>query len=78
MSTDFAPQGPDQGSTRGEYGAMAEKERDELQATVDASERDVEVRYVRWQELMNAVADAARRADAMFRLEKALELTAAR
>ena len=48
-----------------------------LQAEVDASEHDVEQSYERWQTFMELVADAARRADAMVRLERALELGAA-
>ena len=75
MSTDFAPQEQGDGvAGRGEYAAMADNDRDKLQADVDASEHDVEVRYERWQEFMIAVADAARRADAMIRLESALAL----
>jgi hypothetical protein len=53
---------------------MADHDRERLQAEVDASERDVETRYARWQELMTIVAEAAARADAMFRLERALDL----
>lgn len=52
-------------------------ERDALQAEVDASERDLEQRYARWQTFMELVADAARRSDAMLRLERALNLPAA-
>jgi hypothetical protein len=76
VTTDFAPQEPgDRVAGAGEYAAMAENERDQLQAEVDASEHDVEIRYVRWQEFMVTVADAARRADAMIRLETALALS---
>ena len=53
---------------------MGDNDKDRLQAEVDASERDVEVRYERWQQLMTAIAEGARRADAMCRLERALEL----
>jgi hypothetical protein len=53
---------------------MAENDKERLQKQVDASEHDVETRYVRWQELMTIVAEAAARADAMFRLERALDL----
>ena len=62
------------GQARGETTAMAEDERTKLQEEVDASERDVENRYVSWQELMTVITEAAARADAMFRLERALEL----
>lgn len=53
---------------------MGDDDKAKLQEEVDASERDVEDRYVRWQEFMTVVAEAAARADAMFRLERALEL----
>jgi hypothetical protein len=78
VTTDFAPQEPSDAVVgEGEYAAMADSERDQLQAEVDASEHDVEVRYERWQEFMVTVADAARRADAMIRLENALALSSA-
>ena len=79
MGTDFAPRDDRAGEppARGEYAAMAESEKERLQAEVDATEHDVETRYAGWQELMSAVAEAARRADAMFRLERALELNTA-
>ena len=75
MSTDHSPDGkPGAEPERGEYAAMAEDDREKLQAEVDASEHDIETRYIRWQEFMSVVAEAAARADAMFRLERALEL----
>lgn len=55
---------------------MGDNDKERLQAEVDASEHDVEVRYERWQQLMTAIAEGARRADAMCRLERALELRA--
>ena len=75
MSTDHSPDGrPGEAPERGEYAAMAEDDKEKLQAEVDASEHDVETRYIRWQELMTVIAEAAARADAMLRLERALEL----
>ena len=53
---------------------MGDDDKARLQEEVDASERDVEDRYVRWQELMTLVAEASARADAMIRLERALQL----
>ncbi|HET9051368.1 MAG TPA: hypothetical protein VFO60_06660 [Candidatus Dormibacteraeota bacterium] len=64
----------DGGAARGEYAAMGDNDRERLQAEVDANEHDVEIRYERWQQLMSAIAEGARRADAMCRLERALEL----
>ena len=55
---------------------MDDTNRERLQAEVDNNERDVEVRYERWQQLMAAIAEGARRAEAMRRLERALELRA--
>ena len=76
MTTDASPDdgraGPE--PARGEYAEMAEDDKERLQAEVDASEHDVESSYARWQEFMSLVAEAAARADAMFRLERALEL----
>lgn len=52
-------------------------EREVLQAEVDATEHDTEQRYARWQTLMELIAEAARRSDAMLRLERALDLVPA-
>ena len=46
----------------------------ELQRLADASEDDSTTRYMRRQQLADVIAQAARRADAMMRLEASLHL----
>jgi hypothetical protein len=49
-------------------------EREALQETADATERDIEDSYLRWRSFMDLIAEVARRSDAMLRLERALDL----
>lgn len=50
----------------------------ELQRLADASEDDSTSRYMRQQQLADVIAQAAKRADAMMRLEASLHFQPAR